>query len=236
MEIVLSENIDVQGRGNFYDKYGALKDVVQNHCLQLLALTAMEAPKLLVGEYVRDQKSIVLKNTRVKKVELGQYKGYLQEKGVGKNSKTETYAKLELAINTPRWKGVPFFITAGKAMAKKEVGITIHFKHAKCLLAQSCPVDTNYFKIRIQPESGFELGLHSKVPGSGSNLAPVKMNFCQSSEFGPNTPDAYQNLLLDVIKGDQSVFVRNDEIEYAWKIVDKVKRGKLNYYKKGWTG
>tara|TARA_Y100000310_G_scaffold345863_1_gene471787 strand:+ start:50180 stop:51481 length:1302 start_codon:yes stop_codon:yes gene_type:complete len=236
VHIHLREKIGVEGRGNFYDKYGALKDVVQNHCLQLLALTAMEAPKLLVGEYVRDQKAIVLKNTRVKKVILGQYQGYKNEPGVDKKSKTETYAKLELAVNTLRWRGVPFIITAGKALSQKEVNVDIHFKHTKCLLSKSCPVDTNYFKIRIQPESGFELGLHSKVPGEGSKLAPVKMNFCQSSEFGLNTPDAYQNLLLDVIKGDQSVFVRNDEIEYAWKIIDKVKRGKLIYYKKGWQG
>jgi glucose-6-phosphate 1-dehydrogenase len=236
VEIILSEKIDVQSRGDFYDRYGALKDVVQNHCLQLLALTAMEAPKMLSGDYVRDRKAEVLANTKIKNVSLGQYKGYLQEKGVLKNSKTETYAKLELAINTPRWKGVPFFITTGKALAEKKVAIVLHFKHAKCLLAKSCPVDTNYFKIRIQPESGFELGLHSKVPGEGNRLAPVKMNFCQNSEFGPNTPDAYQNLLLDVIKRDQSVFVRNDEIEHAWKIIDRVKRGKLISYKKGWKG
>jgi glucose-6-phosphate 1-dehydrogenase len=233
VHIVLSEKIGVEGRGNYYDKYGVLKDVIQNHALQLLALTAMEPPRLLTGEYIRDKKADVLKNTRIKKSVLGQYKGYRLEEGVAKSSTTETFAKLELTVHTKRWKGVPFFITAGKALSRKETTIIIRFKEATCLLAKNCPIDTNYFKIRIQPESGFELGLHSKTPGSNI-LAPVAMNFCESQRFGPNTPNAYQTLLLDVIKGDQSVFVRNDEIEHAWRVVDKVPRRKLKYYRRGW--
>ncbi len=235
VQIIMNENIDVGTRGNYYDKTGALKDVVQNHALQLLALTAMEPPKSLSGEYVRNKKANVLKKTRVKNVLLGQYDSYRKTEGVKQNSTTETFAALELSINNRRWKGVPFFIRAGKGLHKKDVSIHINFKRVECLL-DACPEDTNHFTIKVQPNAGFHLKLNSKPPGTKTEVTPVKMDFNQSAMFGGDTVKAYGILLNDVIKGDRSVFVRNDEIEYAWKIIDKIKRGRLYHYKKGSKG
>lgn len=238
IEIILSENFGIKERGNFYDKYGALKDVVQNHAFQLLSLIAMESPKMISGEYLRNEKKKVLEKVKVKKVVLGQYEGYKKEKGVKKNSSTETFAALKLEINNPRWKGVPFYIKAGKNLDKNEVSIHIKFKKTDCLLSKTCPMDENKFIIRIQPERKFELVINSKVPGKKFDVSPVKMEFCHSCLFGPNTPEAYEVLLEEIIKGDQSFFVRNDEIEAAWKIIDSIKKqkNKVHIYKKNTKG
>lgn len=235
VQLIFSEDIDVGTRGSFYDKYGALKDFVQNHALQLLALTAMESPKKLDGKSIRDEKARVLSKVKVKDVLLGQYKGYRNAKGVANNSKTETFAALRLEINNQRWKGVPFFIKVGKALKKKSASMHLKFKEVDCLLSKTCPSDTNYFSMRIQPNSGFEIELNSKVPGKKSEVLPIKMEFCEKCRFGPNTPEAYETLLEDVMNGDQSAFVRNDEIEYAWKIIDSIK-GKVYTYEKGSEG
>ncbi len=240
VQIIISEKIGVKSRGDFYDKYGALRDVFQNHALQLLALTAMEAPKSLSGKYIRNEKAAVLRNTRVKDFMIGQYKGYKQEKGVKKNSKTETFATIHACIDNIRWRGVPFFIKLGKGLDKKETTIHIKFKKVNCLLSKTCPSDSNYLTIRIQPDDGFSFEINSKVPGKDDLVKAVKMDFCESCLFGPNTPQAYEVLLEDVLLGDQSNFVRKDEIEYAWKVTDSVqkrKRGKKLYtYKKGSKG
>lgn len=236
VQIIMSEDIGLEGRAAYYDKYGALKDVVQNHGMQLLALTAMESPKLIAGEHVRDKKADVLKKVKVKGAMLGQYEGYTKEAGVLKNSKTETFAALHLEINNKRWKGVPFYIKAGKYLDKKSTGIHLKFKMVECLLAQNCPADTNYFTIRIAPDDGFAIELNSKVPGKKTLIVPVKMDFCEKCHFGPNTPEAYETLLEDVINGDQSVFVRNDEIEYSWRVIEGIKRGKVYKYPKGSRG
>jgi glucose-6-phosphate 1-dehydrogenase len=236
IQIVMTEDLLVGKRGGFYDKYGVLKDVVQNHALQLLALTAMEAPKMLSGEYIRSEKARVLKRTQVTAALVGQYHGYKSEPGVTKNSTTETFAALQLKINNSRWRGVPFYILAGKALVKKQTSIHIKFKEVHCLLAKSCPSDSNYFTIRIQPDNGFSLELNSKMPGKKQAIIPVNMDFCEKCRFGPNTPEAYETLLEDVLCGDQSVFVRKDEIEYAWKIIDRVRKGKIYSYKKGTGG
>ncbi len=234
IRINMSETITVDGRGKFYDKYGALKDVVQNHALQLLALTAMEPPRELTGEYVRNEKSKVLSKTKIDDLMLGQYSGYTRTKGVKSKSKTETFATLKLSVNNHRWKGIPFYLRVGKALNQKDVSIKIYFKKINCLLTKACPSETNHFTIRVQPESGFALSLNSKIPEKNF-VTPVHMNFCQFDHFG-NTPEAYENLLTDVINGDQSTFVRADEIEHAWKIIDKVKRGKVFSYRKGTEG
>ncbi|HLC96813.1 MAG TPA: glucose-6-phosphate dehydrogenase [Candidatus Nanoarchaeia archaeon] len=239
VQINLTENIGMEGRrGRFYDSYGTLKDVVQNHVLQLLALTAMETPKMLVGEYIRTQKARLLKKVYVEEVLVGQYEGYRKEWGVNPQSMVETFAILKVKINTPRWKGVPFYIKVGKALDKKDTSIHLNFRHINCILTRNCPTDTNYFSIRIQPNEGFSVELNSKVPGRKYDILPVKMDFSQQIAFGPNTPEAYEILLEDILKGDPSVFVRNDEIEYAWKIIDKVEKmkGKLYFYKPGSKG
>ncbi len=238
VQIVMDEDVGLEGRGDFYERYGALKDVVQNHALQLLALTAMEAPESLDGECIRNEKAKVLQRTSIKDIFVGQYSGYRKIEGVAKNSRVNTFAALRLEINNSRWKGVPFFIRAGKFLDKKETSIHIKFKEVPCLLSKSCPSDTNYFTIRIQPNDGFSLELNSKMPGMKNRVKPVVMDFCQGCRNQPNTPEAYENLLNDVIRGDQSVFVRDDEIEYAWKIIDRVnvRKYKVHPYARGSKG
>lgn len=238
VQIILSEKIGIEKRGAFYDKYGAIKDVVQNHMLQMLALTTMESPAKLEAKPIRDAKAKILKKVSVDSVVLGQYEGYTEEPNVNPKSKTETFAALKLSINNKRWEGVPFYLKTGKYLYKDEVSIHIKFKMVKCLLNKSCPTDSNYLTIKIKPDDGFYLELNTKKPGKPNELVPVTMNFCHSCTFGTNTPKAYETLLSDVIKGDQSAFIREDEIEESWKIVEQIdfKKLKLYKYKKGSFG
>jgi glucose-6-phosphate 1-dehydrogenase len=230
VQIILSEKIGVEGRGIYYDQYGALKDVVQNHALQMLALVAMESPWQLAGEHIRDAKVKVLKKVILDDLILGQCDAYLREVGVPEGSKTETFAALRLHINNRRWKGVPFFIKTGKYLDTYETSIHIEFKHPECLLAQGCPTEPNYLTIRVQPDEGFFLELNAKVPDKAYQITPVKMDFCHSCIFGPNTAGAYEVLMVDAIRGDHSVFVRFDEIELSWKIIDQIKKQKMPAY------
>ncbi|MBS3115987.1 glucose-6-phosphate dehydrogenase [Candidatus Woesearchaeota archaeon] len=230
VQIHFREKIGLEGRGNFYDKYGALKDVVQNHMLQMLALTAMEAPQKLTGKFIRDEKAKVLKVIKVKDLLLGQYSGYQKEKDVDSNSSTETFAAVKLSINNKRWKNVPFYLITGKNLDKKEVKIDIKFKSVHCLLSASCPSDTNYLTIRVQPDEGFSLELFAKVPGKANAVMPAKMNYCHECIRDLRSPEAYEILLEDVIKGDQSLFVRSDEIEYQWKVIKQILRKKNQIY------
>lgn len=237
VHINLSETIGIEKRGVFYDSYGALRDMIQSHALQMLALVAMEQPKRLTAEMIRNAKAQVLKKVSVIEAIRGQYEGYLQEDGIQKSSATETYAALMLNINNKRWKGVPFYVTSGKSLDSKENIITLIFKKGECLLT-SCPSVPNFLTIKISPDEGLYLGLNNKIPGSMDEVTPVTMDFCHSCLFGPNTPEAYETLLVDVVKGDQSAFVRSDEVESSWKIVDeaKEKMGSLLNYKKGSCG
>jgi glucose-6-phosphate 1-dehydrogenase len=236
VQIILSENVGIETRGKFYDKYGALKDVVQNHMLQMLSLIAMEAPKKLQENCIRDEKLKILKSIKTtNNIILGQYQGYKNEKGVNKKSNTETFASLKLFVNNERWKNVPFYFITGKNMKDKVTTIHIEFKQTKCrLFHKVCNFNPNHLTLQIQPEEGFHLHINSKVPGK-TTIVPVKMDFCHECTFGPNTPEAYENLLYDVMKGDQSVFIRSDEIEQQWKIIDKIEntKCKIQIYKKG---
>lgn len=238
IQIVLSENFGIKDRGPFYDKYGAIKDVIQNHMLQLLALTAMEPPKKLTSNNIRNEKVKILKRIQRIKQEniiLGQYSGYKKEKGVNKNSDTETFAALKLFIKNPRWKNIPFYLITGKNMKNNLVAIHIQFRKPKCLLFNNvCDFEGDHLTIEIQPEEGFHAHINAKVPGK-TEIKPVKMDFCHECTFGPNSPEAYENLLLDVAKGDQSAFIRTDEIEESWKITDPItdKKLKVYSYKKG---
>ncbi len=238
VQIVLSEKLGMEGRGIYYDNYGALRDVVQNHILQLLALVAMEPPKQLSGNSIRDKKSEVLKNVRPIDGFLGQYEGYRDEPGVRPDSTTETFAAVQLRIDNKRWKGVPFYLRTGKLLNKKEVTIFIRFKHVECLMATSCPRDPNFLIIRISPNEGFSLELNAKKPGVFDEIVPVMMNYCHDCEYMPRTPEAYELLLQEVMKGEQAVSVRSDEIEYAWDVVDEIYKMKLplHSYKKGTSG
>lgn len=235
VQIILDEDMGIGNRGPYYDKYGAIKDVVQNHMMQLLALTAMEAPKNLVGEYIRNEKAKLLSKVKIKDLILGQYKGYKKEKGISGKSKTETFAALKLEINNQRWKGVPFFLKTGKNLNKKQTLIIIKFKKVDCLLAKACYSDSNYLIIRIQPDEGISFEINAKLPEK-NQVIPVKMDFCHSCLFGPNTSKGYENLFYDIIRGDQSIFIRRDEIENSWTIIDKIKKGKVYPYKKASKG
>ena len=239
IQIIVNEKIGIEGRGQLYEKFGLVRDVVQNHLLQLLSLVAMEAPEHLAGECIRDAKVKVLKKLKVTDFLLGQYEGYCQEKGVvNQASKTETFAALKLELNSKRWQGVPFYLKAGKCLDNNEASIHIKFKKQPCLMMENCPLDSNYLTIQIQPEEGFFLEINAKVPGVAYAVTPAKMSFCHKSLFGPNTPRAYEVLLFDAIRGDQSVFVRFDEIEHSWNVVEQMHREQhqLYFYKVGTSG
>ena len=231
VQIICDENIGIKNRGNYFDKYGAVKDMLQNHILQMLSLVAMESPKFISGEYLRDQKVKVLKDTKVTDIFLGQYDGYQEEKGVATNSQTETFFTAKLEVRNRRWRGVPFFVRAGKNLNKKETVIHIRFKPVDCLLAKSCPSDSNYLTIRIEPNEGFSFEINSKSLRKGFEVETVDMEYCHHCEHGNNTPEAYEVLLEQAIMGEQALFVRNDEVELAWKIVGGIDRENLAVYK-----
>jgi len=238
IQIILSESGGIENRGIYYDASGALRDVVQNHMLELLALICMEAPEKLTGDYIRVERVKVLEKIRFIDGILGQYDGYKSENNVNVNSCTDTYASLKLAVDTPRWAGVPFYLKTGKKLDKKETIIHIKFKQVDCLLLRGCPTDSNWLTIQIAPEALFVLTLNAKVPGSAHQVMPVGMEFCHSCLFGLQTPQAYEVLLEEIIRGEQSISVRFDEIEYAWKLIDAVITHKLPMYtyKAGSTG
>ncbi|KKQ32613.1 MAG: Glucose-6-phosphate 1-dehydrogenase [candidate division TM6 bacterium GW2011_GWF2_37_49] len=237
ISINIFEDFGVGARGAFYDTYGAVKDMVQSHMLQILALVAMETPKKLSADFIRDAKANVLNQVEIEKVVLGQYDGYLQEKDVKPNSKTETFAMLKVKVNNKRWDGVTFYLKTGKYLSKREAFVEITFKRVTCLL-DYCPSKPNSLIIKINPDQGFYLGLNVKTPGVSNHVTPVSMDFCHTGMFGPNTPEAYEILLSDVIKGDQSAFVRSDEVEFSWKILENIntKRTSVYVYKKGSSG
>lgn len=238
VQIILSESGGIEGRGAYYDAYGALRDVVQNHMLELLALICMESPEKLTGDYIRAERAKVLEKIQFIDGILGQYDGYQQEAHVKDNSSTDTYASLKLAVDTPRWTGVPFYLKTGKCLNKKETIIHIKFKQVDCLLMRGCPVDSNWLTIQIAPEATFVLTLNVKRPETTDQIVPVGMEFCHSCLFGPQTPEAYEVLFEEVMRGEQAVSVRFDEIEYAWKLIDTIEAQKLPLftYEKGSTG
>ncbi|MFH1831891.1 MAG: glucose-6-phosphate dehydrogenase, partial [bacterium] len=233
VHINLSENLGIQNRGLYYDNYGAIKDMVQSHMLQLMGLTTMEAPESLSARAIRDAKAAVFKKVIIEKVVVGQCDDYTKEKSVASDSQTETYVAIKASVNNKRWRGVPFYLTTGKYLSKKESSIRLNFKRVKCLL-NTCPSVPNYFIVKIFPVEGMSFGVNAKVPGSSYEVTPVEMDFCHGCLFGPNTPESYETLLSDVIKGDQSAFVRSDEVESSWRIVKQIEalKGPLCIYKK----
>jgi len=244
VQITCAEHLGMEGgRGGYYDKSGALRDMVQNHLLQLLSLVAMEPPTDLSADGVRDEKVKVIRSLRqydtpelVKKnVVRAQYTegfvqgdkvpGYREEDRVDPESMTEAYAALRLHIDTWRWSGVPFYMRVGKRLPKKSTEISIHFKEAPNVLFNALPggsVGGNVLVIRIQPDEGISLRMVSKLPGTSLRLEPVKMDFHYASSFGKGSPEAYERLLLDAMAGDATLFARRDEVEEAWKFVDHI--------------
>lgn len=239
VQIILSEKDGVGSRGAYYDKYGALNDVVQNHMLQLLALVAMNEPKKLTGDDIRSCKAQILKNVKVDSGFTGQYNGYLNEAGIPSNSKTETFVVLKLFVNDKRWKGVPFYLKTGKHLPEKSTKIHIQFKKVDCKLTKaSCPIEGNSLTLDVFPKGGFSFEVNAKSPGERDAVIPVKMDFCYECLFAPSTPEAYEHILQDIVAGDQAISVRFDEIEYSWKIIDKIKSMNLDFcsYEKNTKG
>ncbi|MGQ9524279.1 MAG: glucose-6-phosphate dehydrogenase [Armatimonadota bacterium] len=241
VQITVAESIGVDDRGEFFDKIGTLRDMIQNHLLQLLSIVAMEPPSAVSPELVRDEKLKVLRAIRRMSVQealslsvRGQYgpgmvngenvPGYRHEEGVRPDSPTETYAALRLDIENWRWSGTPFYLRAGKRLPKRVTEIAVQFRRVPHMIFPdgSPYVNSNVLVLRIQPDEGIALRLTSKVPGQGTRLQPVRMEFRYGSVFGVEPPDAYERLLLDVMLGDSTLFNRGDEVEAAWEVVAPV--------------
>lgn len=237
VQIIMNETIGIEGRGLYYDTYGILKDMVQNHMVQLLSLIAMEAPIRLTAHDIRNAKAEVMKKIHVQSVILGQYDGYLHENNVKPNSTTPTFAAIKVTVDNDRWHGIPFYLKTGKFLKTKMATVHIRFKKVDCLL-ESCPSEPNSLTINIHPDEGFYLELNAKVPGVSDQVTPVTMNFSHAALFGPNTPEAYELLLSDVIRKDHATFVRNDEIELSWGVIEQINRlnPALYRYEKGSSG
>lgn len=245
VQITVAENIGVGDRSGYYDKSGALRDMVQNHMLQLLTLTAMEPPVAYDADAVRDEKVKVLRAIRPIVPEdvaaftvRGQYgtgsvagqpvHGYPDEKGVRPDSQTETYVALKLFVENWRWAGVPFYLRTGKYLPKRISEIAIQFKAAPLVLFDETPVndfEPNVLAMKIQPDEGITLKFSSKLPGQTGQIRPVTMDFRYGSSFGVTSPEAYERLLLDCLLGDSTLFTRRDEIEALWSLITPIHRG-----------
>ena len=242
VQISVAEQLGVGSRGGYYNDSGALRDMIQNHTMQLVALTAMEPPTSLDPESIRDEKVKVIKAIQPLSMDPGkgdvvraQYtsglesgkaaKGYLEEAGIPEGSSTETYAALRFMINNRRWKDVPFYIRSGKRMARRTSEIAIRFKRPPGILFSeegSYNVTDNTMVIQIQPNEGVTLVMNSKIPGLETRMQPVKMHFRYATTFGSNTPEAYERLILDSMIGDGTLFIRGDETEASWKLLSPV--------------
>ena len=262
IQITVAETEGVGSRAGYYDHSGVIRDVFQNHLLQLLALTAMEVPPAYNAVAIRDEKVKVLNSLSLMSKEdvkqrtvRGQYcngkidgekvKGYCEEEGVSANSITETYLAVKLFINNWRWAGVPFYLRSGKRLEKRATQIVIQYKQLPLSLfgARNLAGDApNLLIFSIQPDEGITLYLGAKAPGPIHQIEPVKMRFNYKEAFGIEPPEAYERLLLDVIMGDATLFTRNDEVDEAWQITDNIidaweaRPTKLNDYKAGTWG
>lgn len=241
IQITSSETVGVENRGGYYEGAGALRDMMQNHMLQLLMLTAMEPPISLSNQAIRDEKVKILKALspmtpeKVKQnVVRGQYTsgsiggkkvpGYRQEERVSPDSSTETYMAMKVEIENFRWAGVPFYLRTGKRMPRKMTEIVIQFIRLPQILyfKEFSNLEPNTLIVRIQPEESVSIQFNGKKPGTKNTIIPARLDFCQNCEVGEVSPDAYERLLLDVMEGDSTLFTRWDEVEYSWKFVDGI--------------
>jgi len=229
VQITVSERVGVERRAGYYDKAGVLRDMVQNHLLQLLSLTAMEPPALFEANALRDEKVKVLRAVRVGGQNVrAQYNGYRSAEGVAQGSQTPTYAALELYIDNWRWQGVPFYLRSGKSLAVKNTEVAIQFKHVPHLMFPQSPGDRmapNGLSLCLQPDEGIHLRFEAKEPGAGMRTRPVDMDFHYADDFAGTLPEAYERLLLDANQGDATLFARADEIELAWGLIDPILKG-----------
>ena len=258
VQITMAEDVGIGGRAAFYDATGAARDVLQNHLLQLLALTAMEEPVEFAAEEIRTEKIKVLRAVSLPpdldaSAIRGQYdqgwlageraKAYRDEEGIPSNSKTETYAAVRLGVETRRWAGVPFYMRTGKRLPRRVTEIGILFKRAPHLpfsRTDTQELGHNQLVIRVQPDEGVTLKFGSKVPGSSMEVRDVAMDFLYGEAFTEASPEAYERLILDVLIGDATLFPRNDEVEASWKVIDPLEEfwaGKTPYlYRAGEWG
>lgn len=219
IQINALEDIGVEDRGAYFDGAGIIRDMVQNHLMQLLCLMTMEAPVTLEAEEIRNQKMNILKALEVKRWAKLQYRGYHDEKGVPADSVTETFAELELTINNYRWSGIPVYVRTGKAVGRKGTEVGIRFKSAPRLLYnEEGQIPPNQIIFNIQPDAGIVMDFMTKEPGSEGRLSTTNMTFCYADSFKESEiPEAYQKLLLDALKGDRTLFVSAAETELSWK-------------------
>jgi glucose-6-phosphate 1-dehydrogenase len=242
VEITAAETVGVESRASFYEETGALRDMVANHLLQLLAITAMEPPIAFDADSVREQKVQVFRSIRpmtptevARRTVRGQYgpgevngktvPGYRQEKNVNPRSITETFVAVEFHVDNWRWAGVPFYVRTGKSLARQLTELRVHFKRTPQALFSHTPddgIEPNVIVIRIQPDEGIVLQFGAKRPGNQMQVVPVQANFCYRTAFGRDTPVAYQTLLLDAMRGDATLFTRGDEIEAEWSIITPI--------------
>jgi glucose-6-phosphate 1-dehydrogenase len=243
VQITVSEKFGVGERGGYYEEAGALRDMVQNHMLQVLSLVTMEPPVSLESEAIRDEKVKLLKSIRpltpddvALQVVRGQYvagevdgkprPGYRQEPKVKPDSNVETYVALKLFIDNWRWSDVPFYLRTGKYLPQSASEVRVQFRPTPhVLFAAQCgqKLDPNAIALRLQPNEGISLHFNGKVPGMSLGVRPVRMHFSYDTEFGAYTPEAYERLLLEAIDGDATLFIRRDEVETAWQIVDSIR-------------
>ena len=248
VQLLVGEDLGVEGRGGFYDTAGAMRDMVQNHMLQLLSLVAMEPPATFEADAVRDEKVKVLRAIRpippsragdltiraqyVSGVLRGKkIPAYADEPGVGEETATETYAALHLEIDNWRWAGVPFYVRTGKALPKRVTEVTIQYRRPPLLLFQQAEhaahadrdvIEPNRLTLRIQPDEGISLRVGLKPPGPRISLVPARLGFVYRDTFGVEPAEAYERLLLDCMLGDSTLFIRRDEVETAWALVTPV--------------
>jgi len=233
IQITAAESIGVEGRGAYYQEAGALRDMIQNHLLQVMATVAMEPPAVYEPDAVRDERSKLLRSIRILRPEevdenavAGQYRGFREEPGVKPDAQTDTFAAATFHIENWRWAGVPFYIRSGKKLAKRTTDIVIQFSTAPYALFTSDdagpPTRPNLLILRIQPEEGVSLQFASKNPGSGMRLRPVSMDFNYGSSFGQRSPTAYETLLMDAMIGDATLYTRQDMVEASWRAVEPI--------------
>jgi glucose-6-phosphate 1-dehydrogenase len=241
LQITAAETLGVETRAGYYETAGALRDMVQNHLIQLLCLVAMDPPTDLSVDSIRDEKVKVVRSLRritgsevARNVVRAQYTegaiggqpvlGYRQEKGVDPKSMIETYVALRINIDNWRWADVPVYMRVGKRLPKSATEISVHFKKAPAVLfnKETVKIDQNVLVIRIQPDEGISLRMLAKIPGTSLRIEPVKMDFHYGTSFGKASPEAYERLLLDAMSGDATLFARRDEVEEAWTFIDPI--------------
>jgi glucose-6-phosphate 1-dehydrogenase len=239
VQITIAETVGIEHRAGYYDSAGALRDMFQNHMLQMLALVAMESPISFEADHVRDEKVKLLRSIRAFDIDRpddlcvrGQYvpgsingkkvKGYLEESGVKPDSKTETFVAARLFIDNWRWQGVPFYLRTGKRLLTRDTEIAITFRKVPYSMFSSVGLEElppNVLVLQIQPEEGISLGFQAKRPGSKICMSTLNMNFSYKGVFLVDMPEAYQRLLLDCMVGDQTLFTRQDDVEVSWQLL-----------------